>query len=29
MPDSVVQLINASLAANIRDASGKPLWPAK
>ncbi len=29
MPDSVVRLINTSLAANIRDASGKPLWPAK
>jgi len=29
MPDSVVRLINASLAANIRDNSGKSLWPAK
>ena len=29
LPDTVVKLINASLTANIRDASGKSLWPAK
>ncbi len=29
LPDAVVKLINAALTANIRDASGKSLWPAK
>ena len=29
MPDSVVKLIGASWAANVKDGSGKALWPAK
>jgi phosphate transport system substrate-binding protein len=29
LPDAVVKLIHASWAANIRDASGKALWPVR
>jgi phosphate transport system substrate-binding protein len=29
MPDSVVKLIGATWAANVKDGSGKALWPAK
>jgi phosphate transport system substrate-binding protein len=26
LPDSLLKLINATLAANVKDASGKALW---